>query len=226
MKKSKGKPDTENDRVGNDLQVKEADGEESLQETQFERVTLPDRKYMSNREKKLAKKSAKFDEMDLRNYPMSIGGWIATFILLAIPMVNFICGICWFFGVGNKSRTAFIRAYVIVLLIITLVFGLIFGITFVSFMNQVKAQTGAETVNEALYVIAEQVISSLESQGTLDAETAEAARAQFAELFGGVDRDKFPNSTVGSGDHNGNENNGGEFDSPWGDESGWEEEFQ
>lgn len=83
---------------------------------------------MSRKQKKLAKKQAKFDENDLRNYPMKVRNWIGTFILLAIPFVNVICGICWFFGVGNRSRTSWIRSYIVICLLVVLIFGLIFGV--------------------------------------------------------------------------------------------------
>ena len=83
---------------------------------------------MSGKQKKLAKRQAKFDENDLRNYPMKVRNWIGTFILLAIPFVNVICGICWFFGVGNRSRTSWIRSYIVICLLVVLIFGLIFGV--------------------------------------------------------------------------------------------------
>ena len=94
----------------------------------IEKVNLPQNgEKMTGKEKKLAKKSAKFDETDLRNYPMTVGNWIGTFILLAIPLVGAICAICWFFGVGNKSRTAWARSYVVIVLLIVLLFVIIVG---------------------------------------------------------------------------------------------------
>lgn len=87
---------------------------------------------MSRKEKKLAKRQEKFDENDLRNYPMKVGGWIGTFILLAIPLIGQICAICWFFGVGNKSRAAWVRskvvAFLLVILLIVAMFGIGYGI--------------------------------------------------------------------------------------------------
>ena len=92
---------------------------------------LDSEKGLKGKQKKLAKRAKKFDETDLRCYPMTVGGWIGTFILLAIPLVNVICGICWFFGVGNKSRTSWVRSYVvIVLLVVLLCAGIIFGTYF------------------------------------------------------------------------------------------------
>ena len=92
----------------------------------------PDYSGMTRKEKKLAKKQEKFDEDDLRNYPMKVGSWIGTFILLAIPLVNCICAICWFFGVGNRSRAAWVRskvvAFFLVIVLIFAMFGIGYGI--------------------------------------------------------------------------------------------------
>ncbi len=93
---------------------------------------------LRGKQKKLAKKQAKFDENDLRNYPMKVGNWIGTFILLAIPFLNVICAICWFFGVGNRSRTSWIRSYIVICLLIVLIFGLIFGVGYGVLSNKAK----------------------------------------------------------------------------------------
>lgn len=84
-------------------------------------------KNLKGKDKKIAKKAKKFDETDLRCYPMTIRAWIGTFILLAIPLVGGICAICWFFGVGNKSRTAWVRSYVVIVLLIVLLLGILVG---------------------------------------------------------------------------------------------------
>ena len=90
------------------------------------------------KQKKIAKKAKKFDETDLRCYPMTVGGWIGTFILLAIPLIGSICTICWFFGVGNKSRTAWIRSYVVIVLLIVLLLGVAVGATYGVVSNKAK----------------------------------------------------------------------------------------
>ncbi|MDE6276203.1 MAG: hypothetical protein K2M75_06685 [Clostridia bacterium] len=87
-------------------------------------------KGLKGKQKKLAKRAKKFDETDLRCYPMTIRGWIGTFILLAIPLVNVICGICWFFGVGNKSRSSWVRSYVVIVMLVVLLFVIIVGAGF------------------------------------------------------------------------------------------------
>lgn len=87
----------------------------------------PDYSNLKGKQKKLAKKQAKFDENDLRNYPMTVGGWIGTFALLCLFPLSIIFIICWFFGVGNRSRTAWVRSYVVVALVIVLIFCIIVG---------------------------------------------------------------------------------------------------
>ena len=62
------------------------------------------------------------DEMK-RNEPLSVGGWIGTLILLAIPIVSIIMVFVWAFGRGNISR----KNFAIALLILTLI-GIIVGI--------------------------------------------------------------------------------------------------
>ncbi len=57
-------------------------------------------------------------EVDKNSQPMTVWQWMGTLILLAIPIVNVVCCILWFFGVGNRSRRAFIRAFVMFAIII------------------------------------------------------------------------------------------------------------
>ncbi|HWB59532.1 MAG TPA: hypothetical protein VG733_08570 [Chthoniobacteraceae bacterium] len=53
------------------------------------------------------------------NKPVSIGNWLVTFILLAIPFVNIVMVILWVCGVGGQpSKSNFFRAYLIFLVII------------------------------------------------------------------------------------------------------------
>ena len=77
------------------------------------------------------------DEMK-RNEPLSVGGWIGTLILLAIPIVSIIMVFVWAFGGGNISR----RNYAIALLVLTLiviivgiVLSLIFGFSLAGFQR-------------------------------------------------------------------------------------------
>jgi hypothetical protein len=50
--------------------------------------------------------------------PISIGNWILTFILLAIPLVNLIMLIVWAVGSStHPSKKTFAQAYFVMLLI-------------------------------------------------------------------------------------------------------------
>lgn len=113
-------------------------------------VTLPEKENMTRKQRKIAKKASRFDEMDLRNYPMTVGKWIGTIIVLAIPLINLFACICWFFGVGNKSRTALIRSIVVMWLILTIILVVALGVGYYFLAQQAKAEVGAQTINEVL----------------------------------------------------------------------------
>jgi hypothetical protein len=55
---------------------------------------------------------------------MSIGNWIITFILLAIPLVNFIMLLIWAFDATSERRN-FARAYLIIFGIVLVLWILI-----------------------------------------------------------------------------------------------------
>ena len=77
------------------------------------------------------------DEMK-RNEPLSVGGWIGTLILLAIPIVNIIMIFVWAFGKGNISRKNYAIAALIltlIVVIVTLVCSLVFGFTIAKFYD-------------------------------------------------------------------------------------------
>ena len=48
---------------------------------------------------------------------MSVGSWLITLIILAIPCVNIIMYFIWAFGNGNENRKNFCRAGLIFMLI-------------------------------------------------------------------------------------------------------------
>lgn len=61
------------------------------------------------------------------NEPMTLGDWMLTLFLLAIPFVNFVLVLVWAFGGGGKaSRKTFCQAYLLWMLIIFFV-----GIAFI-----------------------------------------------------------------------------------------------
>jgi len=59
--------------------------------------------------------------------PLSVGDWLITIIVLAVPILNVILYVYWaFFSNGNKGRINFCRASLI-LMLVGLVFILILG---------------------------------------------------------------------------------------------------
>ena len=61
--------------------------------------------------------------------PLSIGGWIGTLLVMAIPIVNLVMIFVWGFGNGNTSRKNFALAYLIIMLLSTAVFIIIFALS-------------------------------------------------------------------------------------------------
>lgn len=147
-------------------------------------VGFPPKEEMTRRQRKIAKKASRFDEMDLRNYPMTVGKWIGTFIVLAIPLINVIAFICWFFGVGNKSRTSWIRSFVVIALIITIILGALLGAGYFLIAQKVEAETGEPaTLNGVLVYIVNSVCDLL--SGVVGEETIEPIREQIIGMLGG-----------------------------------------
>ena len=49
--------------------------------------------------------------MDEDSYPMTVGDWMITLLILAIPIVNIIMYLIWAFGSsGNMSRKTYCQA--------------------------------------------------------------------------------------------------------------------
>lgn len=65
--------------------------------------------------------------MDDDSYPMTIGDWMITMIILAIPVVNVIMYLVWAFGSsGNMSRKTYCQAgliWMLILAVLALAFG-------------------------------------------------------------------------------------------------------
>lgn len=71
-------------------------------------------------------------QMPLYNYHqenekvMGIGDWILTFLVMVIPLVNIIMVFVWAFGAGNKNRSNWAKAVLIMwVVIIALYIGII-----------------------------------------------------------------------------------------------------
>lgn len=175
-------------------------------QTKTEKIALPEQGKRTRKQKKLAKKSEKFDEMDLRNYPMTVGSWIGTFILLAIPLIGGICAICWFFGVGNKSRSAWVRSYVVITLLIVLIIGIALGVGWTLLSKAAKAD-GANAPNEVLFYGACKVVDLIGPVIGND-EAVEGVKSMIAEVLK-VDYKPAGSENGGENEENGGENAGG-----------------
>lgn len=69
---------------------------------------------------------------------LSVGGWIGTLIVLAIPVVNIIMLFVWGLGAGDIGRKRFCIASLIltaIAIVLTIVFGIIFGFTMFRFFD-------------------------------------------------------------------------------------------
>ena len=58
--------------------------------------------------------------------PTSVGGWIVTFILLSIPIVNIIMLIIWLIGDTEPSKKNFLIASIVYALLVAVLF-MLFG---------------------------------------------------------------------------------------------------
>jgi len=61
--------------------------------------------------------------------PLSIGGWIGTLIIMAIPIVNLVMIFVWGFGNGNTSRKNYALATLILMLLSTAITIIIFALS-------------------------------------------------------------------------------------------------
>ena len=79
------------------------------------------------------------DLNDKNNQPMTVLGWLGTFLVMLIPLVNIIMVFVWAFGSnGNRSRKTFFQAYLIifiVLVILSIVFGSAIALLFNSVVD-------------------------------------------------------------------------------------------
>jgi membrane-associated HD superfamily phosphohydrolase len=67
--------------------------------------------------------------------PMSIGDWIITFIVTAIPLVGFIMLFVWAFGDGtHPSKKTWAQAYLI-LMVVFIILMIIFFTVFASLLS-------------------------------------------------------------------------------------------
>ena len=159
-------------------------------------VTLPDKEQMTRKQRKIAKKASRFDEMDLRNYPMTVGKWLATFIILILPGINVLASICWFFGVGNKSRTAFIRCFFVIGLILLIVLIAAMGVGYYFLAQKAEQEVGAESVNEKLIYGVDYVCDAL--GGLIGEDKILPIRNAIVGMLGGQEKQVSSGDTQGA----------------------------
>jgi hypothetical protein len=67
------------------------------------------------------------DLNDKNNQPMTVLGWLGTFLVMLIPLVNIVMVFVWAFGSnGNRSRKTFFQAYLIIFIVI-IILSIVFG---------------------------------------------------------------------------------------------------
>jgi len=74
---------------------------------------------------------------------MSLGDWLITFIVLAIPLVNIVMLFVWGFSSStNPNKANFCKAYLILALIGIVLFFLFGGMAFMAAMQGASTPTG------------------------------------------------------------------------------------
>lgn len=76
-----------------------------------------------------------YNEYDKNKEVVTIGDWIITLIVLAIPCVNIIMYFVWAFGNGNESKKNFCKASLIFMaisVVLVILCNLLFGAAFFS----------------------------------------------------------------------------------------------
>lgn len=74
---------------------------------------------------------------------MSLGDWIITLIVLAIPVVGFIMMLVWGFSSGtNPNKANYCKAVLIFFLIAIVAFFLLGGMAILGGMNSLPATSG------------------------------------------------------------------------------------
>lgn len=73
--------------------------------------------------------------------PLTMGQWLLTLLVLAIPCVNLIMLFVWGFGVGNKSRQNFCRAYLVWYIILMVAAVLLFSAVGTATLSPLSGRT-------------------------------------------------------------------------------------
>ena len=73
--------------------------------------------------------TAGLQNQGLTYQPMSIGDWLITFIITAIPLVGFIMLFVWAFGDGtHPSKKTWAQAYLILMVVVIILMIIFFGV--------------------------------------------------------------------------------------------------
>ena len=174
---------------------------------------------LKGKAKKLKRRQDEFQPDELKYYRMTVGAWIGTFILLAIPIINGICAICWLCGVGNKSRTSWVRAYIVISLLIVLILGILFGVGYAILSKNAKktdmvidgqsyGKMGDYKFKGTVYYVACKGIGLFKDQIGGD-EGVEQVKAKLVEIL----KIKLKPSNAGSGELGSGELGSGELGS-------------
>ena len=67
--------------------------------------------------------------MEDDSYPMTVGDWMITMLILAIPVVNIIMYLVWAFGTGNMNRKTYCQAGLLWMVIIVGIMAVFGGIS-------------------------------------------------------------------------------------------------
>lgn len=71
---------------------------------------------------------------------MSLGDWLITFIVLAIPLVNIVMLFVWgFSSTTNPNKSNFCKAYLIIFLVMVVLFFLFGGMAMMTAMQQARS---------------------------------------------------------------------------------------
>jgi uncharacterized membrane protein YdbT with pleckstrin-like domain len=77
--------------------------------------------------------------------PLSVGDWIVTLIITAIPLVGFVMLFVWAFGSNtNPNKANWAKAALVLFaigIVLSILFSVIFGVGIMSFLNSQENMT-------------------------------------------------------------------------------------
>ena len=77
--------------------------------------------------------------------PLSVGEWIVTLIITAIPLVGFVMLFVWAFGSNtNPNKANWAKAALVLFaigIVLSILFSIIFGVGIMSFLNSQENMT-------------------------------------------------------------------------------------